>query len=348
MAMKTKEQYKVVMQLTVAGFVLFTLICQTQTVAAQSKPTEFNSRLDDKGLCFSNGSLSTTEYCDFWSLYSSNRTGDAAQQLIAMSARDELIKYVRGRVDRFYEESTNKKKFNRNLLQTVFDMLEIGAAAAIGITNGERAKEVIGIALGGVQASRTSLNKNFDLLQTRIIINKIRENRAQVLTRIVSNMEKPVSDYSWLDAKNDLREYLYVGTFNNALDSLAAETGEAAQSAEKTLRMVSGDLRILPEATEAEGLIAGVARNNLEQLESDLQSDQTRERATTTLRNILTELRNEPALRQRVEAKGLSDSSDGAAILTGIIEIRREAVLGGRSDLASLINKTIAAVMNVR
>lgn len=145
--------YKTVKQFTVAGLVLFTLVCLTKVVAAQTKPTEFESRADDKPRCSGNGSLRPTEYCDFWLAYNSNRTGNADQRLIAMDARNELIKYVRGRVDRFYEESTNKKKFNRNLLQTIFDMLEIGAAAAIGITNGERAKEVIGIALGGVHGA---------------------------------------------------------------------------------------------------------------------------------------------------------------------------------------------------
>ena len=346
--MRTEKRYKTIKQLAVAGFVFFTSICQTQIVSAQKKPTEFDSRRDDKALCSANSSFKTTEYCDFWKEYNDNRKGSAAQQLLAKNDRDELIKYVRGRIDRFYEESTNKKKFDRNLLQTVFDMLEIGAAAAIGITNGERAKEVIGIALGGIQASRTSLNKNFDLLQTRIIINKMRENRAQVLARIVANMEKPVSAYSWLDAKNDLREYLYVGTFSNALDSLAAETGEAAQNAEKALRIVSNDLVILPEVTEDEALVAGTAQKGLEDLERDLQSDQTREQATSILRRILAELLKEPALRPRIEAQGLSDASNGAAILSGIIAIRREATRGGRPDLASLINKRIAAVTNAQ
>jgi hypothetical protein len=138
--MKSMERCRTLMQLTMAGYVFLMPLCQTQIVSAQKKPTEFDSRLDDKRLCTNNGSLSTTEYCDFWSTYNSKRTGDADDQKVAADSRNELIKYVRGRVDRFYEESTNKKKFNRTLLQTIFDMLEIGAAAAIGITNGERAK----------------------------------------------------------------------------------------------------------------------------------------------------------------------------------------------------------------
>lgn len=143
---------------------------------AQVKPTEFDSRSDDKQLCSSGkgNPLKDTEYCDFWRTYSDNRT-DAGGTLKAKDARNELIKYVQGRVDRFYEERTNKKRFNRALLQTILEVLEIGAVTTIGIINGERAKDVLAIALTGFQANRTTLNKNFDLLQTRIIVNKMRK-----------------------------------------------------------------------------------------------------------------------------------------------------------------------------
>lgn len=326
------------------ALVVFAILWPASSIA-QKTPTEFKSRLDDKQLCGNRAQLTATEYCDFWKDYNTKRKStDQTSQAQAKDSRNELIKYVRGHVDRFYEESTAKKKFNRNLLQSILDVLEVGAAVAIGITNGERAKEVIGIALGGLQAGRTALNRNFDLLQTRVLINKMREDRAQILTRIVDNMRKPVSEYSWLDAKNDLRDYLYAGTFSNALDSLVAETGEEAENAEKTLRMVSNDIVIVPEATRSELNVAQEAQAFLETLEKDLTSTQT----VASLKNILAELQKEPELRQRTDALGLSETSEGPALLTGIIQLRRQAVLDGRVDLASLINKKIVAVKNVR
>jgi len=338
--------------LVLAGLFLSILAASTAPVAAQKKPTEFDSHYDDKQLCSDGGKsgrndFATSEYCDFWRTYHANRTKtDEASKAGAKDARDELIKYVRGHIDRYYEDSVNKKKFNRNLLQTILDVLEVGAATAIGITNGERAKEVIGIALGGLQGGRTALNKNFDLLQTRIIINKMRENRAQVMTLIVGNMGKPVSDYSWLDAKNHLREYLYAGTFSNALDSLAAETGDDAQNAETTLRIVSGDLVILPEASPANVMNARNANQVLDDLEAKLGAETTRAAALETLKKILEELKKDSGLNSRIG--DLSESTDGAAIINRLVEIRQQLTLEGRTDLARKINEVIVSVGGAR
>ncbi len=324
------------------------LICVfgTDFAAAQKKPTEFNSQLDDKQLCIDGKPLNSTEYCDFWRTYTSNRIKpEAASKALAMDARNELIKYAQGRIDRFYEEYTNNKKFNRVLLETIFDVLEIGAAVTIGIVNGKnggaRSKEVIAAALTGFQAARTALNKNFNLLETRIVINKMRENRAQILTRIVDNMSKPVSDYSWLNAKNDLRQYLYAGTFGNALDSLAADTGAAAQNAETTLRVVSGDIVVVPEATAANASQAKRAQQILVELEKKLgdPTPTTKDAALTKLKSILEELKKDPDLKDSIV-----DTSDGTAMITLIKQVRKEVLLKGRIDLARKINETIISV----
>lgn len=325
-----------------AGLFLLICISNADLVNAQKKPVEFDSHSDDKQLCRAGKALDHTEYCDFWRTYSNNRTNpDAVSREVARDARNELIKYVQGRVDRFYDDSVRKKKFDRALLQTILDFLEVGAATAVGITNGERAKEVIGIALTGLQGMRTSLNKNFDLLQTRILINKMRENRAEILMRIIGNMSKPVSDYSWLNAKNDLRQYLYAGTFSDALDSLAAETGDAAQDAETNLRIVSGDLVVLPEATSVNVDQARQANHVLDQLGQQLNSDSTKEAALAALKSILDELNKDAELRPLVG--NLSASNDGAAIINRIVEIRTQVTINGRADLARKINGVIAA-----
>ena len=326
---------------------LVLLICASNAnfVVAQKKPTEFDSQSDDKQLCASGKALATSEYCDFWRLYNTTRRGaDAASRGTAKDSRDELIKYVQGRVDRFYEESVNKKKFNRNLLQTILDVLEIGAAVAIGITNGERAKEVIGISLGGLQAMRNSVNKNFELMQTRILINKMRENRAQIMTRIVGNMDKPVSGYSWLEAKNDLRQYLYAGTFSNALDSLAGETGDAAQNAENELRVVSEDLVVVQESTIVNLGEGREAQRILIELQTNLADAATKDAALTTLKAILDKLKEDSDIAPSVEAIDLPDPDDGAAIVALIVRVRRDFNRTGKQDLARRINRTIIDV----
>lgn len=338
--------------LVLAGLLLSIFASGAAPAAAQKKPAEFDSHYDDKQLCtaggeYSRGEFSTSEYCDFWRTYNSNRTKtDAASKAAAKDARDELIKYVRGHIDRYYDDSVRKKKFNRNLLQTILDVLEVGAATAVGITNGERAKEVIGIALGGLQGGRTALNKNFELLQTRILINKMRENRAQVMTLIVGNMGKSVSAYSWLDAKNQLRQYLYAGTFSDALDSLAAETGDEAQNAETNLRIVSRDLVLLPEASPVDVVHARNANQVLDDLEAKLGDETARAAALETLKKILEELNKDAELSSRIG--DLSESTDGAAIINRIVEIRQQLTLEGRADLARKINQVVASVGGAR
>lgn len=106
----------------VSAFLVFFLCLSAASFAvAQKKPTEFDSHSDDKQLCSDGNSLNKTEYCDFWKLYSENRIKmDATSKAIAQDARNELIKYVQGRVDRYYEETINKKKFNRNLITNHF------------------------------------------------------------------------------------------------------------------------------------------------------------------------------------------------------------------------------------
>src|SRR5262245_47923835 len=310
--------------------------------AAQEKPIEFSPRLDDKLLCSDGNSFNSTEYCEFWRTYTSNRTkSDESSRAAAKDARNELIKYVQGRIDSYYEESTNKKKFNRTLLQTIFDVLEIGAAATIGIIKGEHAKDVLAVTLTGFQAARTSLNKNFDLLQTRIVINKMRENRAQILTRIIANLNKPVSDYSWIEAKNDLRQFFYAGTFNNALDSLAAETGAAAQNAETTLRVVSGDIVVVPESTSFNVERAANANQILEELKKKLGDEVTKAAALDTLKNIFDELKEDDILKPLLEAGTISESSNGEVMIDRIFVVRRQVTLKGRTDLARKINETI-------
>lgn len=346
---KILKKYSRINILISAWLVLFICFFCVNSVSAQKKPTEFDSRLDDKQLCNA-GDLASTEYCDFWKIYTENRTKtDDASQAIAKDARNELIKYVQGRVDRFYEESINKKKFNRNLLQTILDILEIGAATSIGISRGERAKEVIGIALAGLQATRTSLNKNFDLLQTRILINKIRENRAKILTSIVANMSKSVSEYSWLDAKNDLRQYLFAGSLSNALDSLAADTGDAAQNAEESLRTVSGKITIVSEATKTELMENRAVQQGLIELGKKLDVNTTKMAALDTLKDILKQLQKDSDLKPFVGDESKAEpTDDGKVIIARIIEIRREVGRKGSKALLHKINEIIIQVSKIQ
>ena len=128
----------------------------------------------------------------------------------------------------FYDFQKNSRK-KRALFQTILDFLEIGASTAIAITNGERAKTLIAEGLGFVQASRTSINKNFALKDTQILFNKMVAKRAQILGQILTRIAQPVDQYPFESALIDLISYYRAGTIDGALENLNIDTGAEAQ-----------------------------------------------------------------------------------------------------------------------
>lgn len=158
--------------------------------------------------------------------------GNASKALID---RNRLIYLAIDQMDlNFYDfQNTTRKK--RAFLQTVLDILEIGASTAISITNGTRAKTLIAEGLGAVQAGRTSINKNFALKDTQILFNKMVEKRATVLGTILTKSVQPVDQYPFEAALVDLIAYFRAGTFDGALENLNIDTGSAAAAATKAV-----------------------------------------------------------------------------------------------------------------
>ncbi|NOT47629.1 MAG: hypothetical protein HOP17_07740 [Acidobacteria bacterium] len=200
---------------------------------AQKRPTIFSQDpdSDDVKLC-STPSLATSEYCDLYKKYS---LSEDTNKVLAAKYRDKMIESVAEQVDTYYDNVINKRRNNNKWFQTLFDILEIGAALAINITNGERAKSIIASALAGTQTGRVSVNKNFELLQTQILINQMNANRDEKLFEIINSKRLDIDQYSWRQAKRNLRDYLVRGTFNGALNNLVQQTGTQATTAKNKL-----------------------------------------------------------------------------------------------------------------
>jgi hypothetical protein len=203
--------------------------------------------------------------------------------------------------------------------------------------NGERARGIVGAALSGFQGGRTAFNKNFEVLQTQVLINTMNANRADIFTEIVTSSARPSSDYTWYAAKNDLRRYLFAGTFNNALDTLVDQTGANVQQAEENLRAVgeisAGDLRT-----------ARNAQQSLLALREGLASDATKEKALETLRAIVVALNENSEVRSALRVENIAVTSEGSAIRSGLILARGKLLQAGRDDLVTLINQTIVDI----
>lgn len=323
----------------VALTLLVVCIISAGATLGQKKPTalKLDADADDKTLC-ANSPLNDSEFCDFYEDY----TGDDATPEEKLQARNDMIDLVRGQVDTYYKLRKDGRKTKIRWLQTLLDFLEVGAASSIAIMNGERARGVVGAALSGFQGGRTAFNKNFEILQTQVLINKMNANRAEIFTEIARNKTLPATSYSWYAAKNDLRRYLFAGTFNNALDSLVTETGAETAAAEEELRVVESTL-LLGAVTADQLAASSGSREALTELETALAAadPDTRNDALATLRSIVTELNKNETVRLLLAAKGVATTSDGLGIIAGLRTIRRELTIVGKDDLTKHINDAI-------
>jgi hypothetical protein len=315
----------------------------------QKIPTtlKLDADTDDRQICSGQGKgyLNGSQFCVlFRSYYSHLNSGnlDGAQ-----ADRNEMIEIVRGQIDIFYKHRKDGRRFKTKVYQQILDFLEIGGALSIAIMNGERAKTIVGAAIGALQGGRTSYNKNFDLLETHVLINKMNTNRALILTEILGNIDKPVRSntpsnaYSWYAAKNDLRRYLFAGTYDNALDTLVRQTGADVENAERELRRVE-KRRIINEATPSSVVTSEEADARLVDIEQKLKgSDKDKESATNALRNILAELNNTPVFKAFLRGKGITAKSSGEAIVKAIDELRSENA--DDDDLSQKIEQVIVA-----
>lgn len=197
---------------------------------------------DDKLLC-DRGNNDDSEFCVLYEEYDSNKDGDIEK---AKKARNRMIDLVQWQIEIYYKERKDNRKTLVARLQMIFDILEIGTAAATGIIKGTlRAKTVLAQALSGFQAGRTAANKNFDILQTQVLINAMNRNRAEIALRIETSKRQDVNAYTWYKAKEDLTKLLNAGTFSEALDSLVKKTGEDAAKAEAELDLAKKNAGII-------------------------------------------------------------------------------------------------------
>jgi hypothetical protein len=276
--------------------------------------------------------------------YKNNVTGTTdANRATAKLARNRLIAICREQTDAMFNGYLKNDRKKRAIIQFVLDFLEIGAATAIGITNGERAKSVISEGLGALQASRTSLNKNFQLLERQILINKMAADRATILTSIYAKRDLEASQYPWEDARADLRTYRDAGTIDGALINLSSDVGKQKEDAEDGLRKVQ-DKPITGAASPADETSARTALQARNELRSQLANAATQAETLTKLQTIVTRL--EAADKQIADLLAASfrtkqvtaATANGTQILDVLREVREQLTILNRRDLVRKVN----------
>lgn len=339
-----------------AVLILLAVLLFSSTLTAQKKPTalKLDVDIDDGQLCDTQGKggIRNSRFCALYRSYDSHINSgnfDAAQ-----ADRNEMIEIVRGQVDIFYKLRKDGRSSKIRVFQTILDFLRIGGDLAVTIMNGERAKTIVGAALSGIDTGHTAFDKNFAILQTQVLINKMNTNRAKILAEILASIDKPVrsdtpsNDYPWYRAKNDLRRYLLAGTFDDALDTLVKESGSEAKEAEDNLKTVEKKpiFGALPK-----GFLPDT--RNATQIVNDLETNLTdadpavRENAFKILQQIVAALLEKGGtIKQFVEAENLGDDPDGAAIVQALVNVRSK--LRREADGRALINALDLTIIEVR
>jgi len=325
---------------SILALMVFIAISQATNLSAQKLPPILNTgATDPSAFNIDNIGKIKKDYDD-------NKNGTtAAQKEIAKLSRNRLIGIGREQVDAMFDAYIRNDRKKRQLVQFVLDFLEIGAATAISLTKGERAKTVVSEGLGALQASRTSLNKNFQLLERQILINKMAADRATILTTILGKRDLDVGQYSWEDARADLRVYRNVGTLDGALTNLSSEVGKQKTDAEEKLREVK-DQPITAAATEADQTAAKDALTVRNSLRKDLADPGSQPAALKTLQKIVEKLQGEDKqIADLLKAKNVSPTTtDGTEILNALRDTNTTLTILNRRDLVRKINQITVEV----
>jgi hypothetical protein len=314
----------------------------------QKKPGSLNQGTtpDDKKLCKvkdDQNDLEWTnddsEFCKFYKIYAKNMDDNPAT---AQKARNRMIDLVQSQIETYYKARKDNRKTLVANLQMIFDILEIGTAAATGIIKGTlRAKSVLAQALSGFQAGRTAANRNFEILQTQVLINTMKSNRAKIKTEIATGKSRSVDDYSWYKAKDDLTRLLNAGTFSEALDKLVEDTGTDVARAEAELRIVENNL-VTGAATETDLTLARGAFDVESKLEDDLgKTGKPATDALAKLRSIVKKLEEDDEIKKLLGAESISSTSDGQPIIDALDKIKTDATRFNRRDMVRKINSII-------
>jgi hypothetical protein len=166
------------------------------------------------------------------------KTCTVAQDLDqAKAVRNELIENVLPYIDESYMNFVANMQAGRDQQNYLLDLVDLSTAAAVGITKGERALQIIGVGLTAFRGGRKAYDANFFKdTSTPILISKMDGNRAKVRATILEREAKKAEDYSLGAAVSDIVDYYNAGTLVRAFTQLQEDTAIATEASEKHLR----------------------------------------------------------------------------------------------------------------
>lgn len=261
----------------------------------------------------------------------------------AQGTRNELLEEALPYIDSAYIDFITDLQAGRDRTNFVADLIELGTTGTVGIVNGERPLQIIGVALTAFRGGRRSADLNFYKEQTTpVLITKMDGNRAKVRATILQREKLPTKDYPMGAAIADIVDYYNAGTLVRAFTELQKDTAIQTKQSEDTVLQLKG-VPITGEATEAQRDVSVNAKQILDALRDDLKDTTKAAAALTKLQNMIKTLEADPDLAQMLtDAKVTSSETDGVKIRGALISMRRNASLKGETVKLDKINQAIA------
>lgn len=154
----------------------------------------------------------------------------------AKQVRNELLDDALSYIDDAYGDFKNDLTVGRDRGNFIADVVDLGMSAAVGITNGERPLQILGVALTAFRGGRRSADLNFYKDQsTPILISKMEGNRARVRASILDSENKDIESYRIGMAISDIVAYYNAGTLVEAFTMLARDTNADTKKSQDDL-----------------------------------------------------------------------------------------------------------------
>jgi hypothetical protein len=266
---------------------------------------------------------------------------------MAKAVRNDFIESAISFLDDGYNDYINGLQRGRDRGNFVADVVELGTSAAVGITKGERAIQILGVALTAFRGGRRSADLNFYKEQTTpILISKMDGNRADVRITILNREKDNVDTYPIGAAISEIVDYYNAGTLVRAFTELAKDTAAETKQSENNVLALKG-VPITTEATPEFRNLSVAASDILTGLEDDLAGqDATKKAAATTrLIKIVKALEKDQAAAAALRNANVSSAdTDGVKLKDALIDIRRSAALVNDTALLNTINHAIVDI----
>jgi hypothetical protein len=260
----------------------------------------------------------------------------------ARRARNEAIEEVLPYIDAAYMDYITDLQAGRDRTNFVADLIELGGSAAVGIVNGERPLQIIGVALTAIRGGRRSADLNFYKEQTvPVLINKMDGNRARVRATILTREKDGADLYPFGAAISDIVDYYNAGTLVRAFTELQKDTAVQTKASEDRLLVLKG-IAVTPPATPEESVRAVKASDIIFDLRQALAKPAEKDKAVEKLAAIVKELEADKDAASILTKIGITSAEkDGTKLLNALIELKGQAF--DNNDLSIRIDQAIVS-----